>query len=143
MLSWLKNSSYISLLCMFFLIFYTGCNSLSKQDDLFVQIKEEVYSNIGIHSDKSVNVIIITDKDCSPCFEKYRSFKNNEQIKSIGIYFSDYPSDFLQRLVNVNKQIDWVPLKNKKILFLLNDWDKNGHGPYTFLLKNDELTTSN
>ena len=109
-----------------------GCNktnSTHKVSEILIAINEVLVVN------EDIDIIVITESDCSSCFSAIRSMKNQTE-DLVGLYFSKDNKSFLKTLKKLNPNIKWIPLKNRTIPKKIEEY-KNSIGPFRVTRKNN------
>ncbi|WP_157662578.1 hypothetical protein [Winogradskyella sp. PC-19] len=104
--------------CLMILLCSCNPNNLIEKDVISLIEDYEVKKNI-IH--------IVSDNDCSSCYNKFLELENSENVNHTIYIFSRYPSTYKKRLLKITENIEIKELENFNLLLMLREkFNKNG-----------------
>lgn len=118
----MKNCIKISFLVLILI----GCTKKENvEDELYKLVKNPRIDN---------TIIVVSDTDCAPCLLGFVDYKNSKTKNYYGYFISHDETLFKEKLIKVNSNIDWYPLRDLDLLVKLEK-KYNKTGPYIIDLK--------
>ena len=118
----------------FFVLFLSCRNKESTNNS----IQTDIVSYLKVSENENYSVLVITESDCSACFENVSKIRMINGQNVVGLYYANDSKAFFKTLKKINPIIEWVALKDR-ILPRKIEKLKKKVGPFLITKSNDDF----
>ncbi|MFC4634546.1 hypothetical protein ACFO3O_11545 [Dokdonia ponticola] len=76
-------------------------------------IQAEIASFLKVSENENYSDLVITESDCSVCFENVSKIRMINEHNVVGLYYANDSKAFFKTLKKINPIIEWVALKDR------------------------------